>query len=313
MIENLFSFIIIYIILAVLVVLIIAIFPYILKHIERTKKNKEIRFDEFDDIDKIRKQEENSKQEMKYEYRIINSVLDKTFDYATKETYIDEDGIPITKQNNQKKKEATVEDIRTFKLLDSVEVEEEKIPEGSIINSISETEKNFDVELFKKWSKQIFWCIKIGTEEQLKLVKNFIVETMYDKLIYQNKQLENDGLKFVTEDLLIEDIILWDYAKAMSKEEIKVLVKARMKEYIIDNKNGNIVRGDATKSYEKAIVMTFVKKNIEENTENEGHFLRDCPNCNAKISQTELGKCVYCGTIIFPIRYNWILTKFETM
>ena len=48
-----------------------------------------------------------------------------------------------------------------------------------------------------------------------------------------------------------------------------------------------------------------------------------CPNCNHKLGFFDLfpvfsyiflgGKCRYCSTLIFPIRYNWTLTKFETL
>ena len=44
--------------------------------------------------------------------------------------------------------------------------------------------------------------------------------------------------------------------------------------------------------------------------EKEG-FLSNCPNCGAAISQIEFGKCQYCESIILPIRYNWVLVKFE--
>lgn len=56
--------------------------------------------------------------------------------------------------------------------------------------------------------------------------------------------------------------------------------------------------------------MTFHKKN--DHLEQEG-FLGSCPNCGAPISQIEFGKCKYCGTVVVPIRYNWVLVKFETI
>ena len=102
---------------------------------------------------------------------------------------------------------------------------------------------DFDIELFKKWSRQIFGCIKLGTEEQLEVVKNFISEELYDKLEYQRMQFAKDGLEFVTEDLLIEKCKLYDYGKSMSKEELKILINASMKEYIIQKSTNEIIRG----------------------------------------------------------------------
>lgn len=44
--------------------------------------------------------------------------------------------------------------------------------------------------------------------------------------------LENskDGLEFVTEDLVIEKCSLYDYGKSLTKEEIKILIDANMKD-----------------------------------------------------------------------------------
>ena len=82
-----------------------------------------------------------------------------------------------------------------------------------------------------------------------------------------------------------------------------------MKEYIIRKSNNEILKGNNKKIYNKKIIMSFIKQNREDT---EG-IIRNCPNCGAEVSQTEFGKCRYCSTLIFPIRYNWTLTKFETL
>ncbi len=100
---------------------------------------------------------------------------------------------------HKKKLKKLKEDLYNFKVLDSVEVEEDDT-EGNQISKLKENGYDFDIELFKKWSRQIFGCIKLGTEEQLEVVKNFISEELYDKLEYQRMQFAKDGLEFVTED-----------------------------------------------------------------------------------------------------------------
>ena len=127
--------------------------------------------------------------------------------------------------------------------------------------------------------------------------------------IYQTKQFEQDGLDFVTEELMIMDCKLLEYGNWLEKEEIKVLIKAKMKEYIIQKSTNKILRGNNKNFYEKEIVMTFLKQNAEDK---EG-FMSNCPNCGAETTQTTLGRCRYCDTLVFPIRYNWTLIRFETM
>ena len=131
---------------------------------------------------------------------------------------------------------------------------------------------------------------------------------MYNRLIKNANELNKDGLKLQREEIFIEEIKLIDYGKNIRKEEIKIFIKAQMKEYIKKIKNEKVVRGSREKIKEKNIIMTFHKK--REDLEQEG-FIESCENCGASISQTEFGKCKYCESIVLPIRYNWVLVKFQ--
>lgn len=278
--------------------------PYIKKHLYKKKLSKrEIKFDEFDDVEKVLQQEEHEKEQLLTDWEILNRVTEEANRRAAAiDTY-------EARKQAEREIEQAKKDIKNFRLLDSVEIEEDKIYEGSTVTAIKENGNNFDTELFKKWCKEIFKCIKSGTEEELKAVKYFMTEEMYDRLIFQTKQFEKDGLEFVTEGLMIMDCKLLEYGNWLEKEEIKVLVKAKMKEYIIQKSTNKILRGNNKNFYEKEIVMTFLKRNAEDK---EG-FMSNCPNCGAETTQTTLGRCRYCDTLVFPIRYNWTLIRFETM
>lgn len=289
-------------------------------------KNKahQINFDEFDDIEKIKQQDINSKEEMEYESEVLSQVYRDTYNDAMFNLTLElldeknrtifpdiNSNSELFETDNQSKIdiEKIKRDLYNFKIIDNVEIEEDIVKEGVPINALKENGHNFDVKLFKKWSRQIFGCIKSGSEEELNIVKNFISEELYDKLEYQRKQFAKDGLEFVTKDLLIEKCYLYDYSRSMSKEQIKILINATMIEYIINKATNEIVRGNNEKAFNKNIVMTFTR---EDTTDDEG-FLHNCPNCGAEVVKTEFGKCRYCNTLVMPIRYNWTLTKFETI
>lgn len=274
---------------------------HIIKRVKKKAKSGDINFNEFDDIDNIKKQEEKEKEQMQNELEVLNRVATKTF--------FETGGFINSVFHAKKNVEQARKDIKNFEILDSVEVEGKKVYEGVHVKAVKQTEQNFDAELFKKWSKEIFLCVKAGTVEELKIVKNFMTEGMYDKLVYQMQQFEKDGLDYITEDVLIEKIQIADYARWDTKEEIKVLVRAKMKEYILQKNKDKVLRGSRKRGITKKFIMTFVKRDIKEQ---EG-FVTNCPNCGAETTQTELGKCRYCNTIIFPIRYNWTLIKFQTI
>lgn len=296
----------------VIFLIILAIINKIIEAVKKRRDRKRINFDEFDDIEKIKNERIKNIKELEHESHIMNNAFNNSYLNSITNTMLEKNGEEIT---NLDRLNARYEAIQHMEDVDEAlyknknhNVREEIITEGSEKIELKENGYNIDVELFKKWSVQIFKCIKIGTEEQLNVVKNFISGTLYSKLDKQKKMFERDGLEFITEDLIIEKCSLLDYSRSMSKEEIKILVVASMKEYILQKSTNDIIRGDYNKSYQKQIVMTFLKKNI---VDKEG-LIHNCPNCGAEVSQTELGKCRYCGTLIYPIRYNWTLTKFET-
>lgn len=320
-IYNDFMFLLQIIAFGALSVIAIIIAPYIIKFISFIMYNlirifgngkanrmpENMNFDEFDDVEEVKEQEKRNKQEMQYEYEVLGKVYEETLDKISnnqRESLNIGDIIEAQEEVEKAKK-----DLYDFKLLDSVKVTNENNPEGKYIVAIKENQKNFDVELFKNWAMQIFKCIKLGGEEELKIIKKLMTHQMYSKLLQQTKKFKEDGLEFITEDLIIKEVRLVDYAKITSKEEIKVLVEAKMKEYIIDTSTRMVLRGSDKKLYDKKIVMTFLKRNIDEK---EG-FMTNCPNCGAESTQIEFGKCKYCDTLIFPIRYNWTLIKFETI
>jgi len=286
-----------------IVVLISIVSIAFIKYLQKRLSEKEIKFDEFDDIDKVLQQEQHEKEQMLTDLEILNRVSYEANRRAS------EINTPEAYEQAKREIEQAKKDIKNFRFLDSVEIEEDKICEGPAISAIKESQDNFDTELFKEWCEEIFKCIKSGTKEELQAVKFFITDEMYNRLTHQIQRFEQDGLEFVTENLIILDCKFLDYSNWLEKEEIKISIKAKMKEYILEKNTNKILRGNNKKSYEKEIIMTFLKHNIEES---QG-FISNCPNCGGQIAQTELGKCRYCNTLIFPIRYNWTLTKFETM
>ena len=286
-----------------IVVLISIVSIAFIKYLQKRLSEKEIKFDEFDDIDKVLQQEQHEKEQMLTDLEILNRVSYEANRRAS------EINTPEAYEQAKREIEQAKKDIKNFRFLDSVEIEEDKICEGPALAALKESENNFDTELFKKWCKEIFKCIKSGTKEELNAVKTFINEELYNRLIHQIKQFEDDGLEFVTENLMITDCNFLDYSNWLEKEEIKISIKAKMKEYIIHKSTKKVLRGNNKKAYEKEIIMTFLKQNTQE----AQGFMTNCPNCGGKTTQTSLGKCKYCDTLIFPIRYNWTLLKFETM
>lgn len=187
--------------------------------------------------------------------------------------------------------------------------EKEQVIEGAHIFSILEEDDNFDAELFKKWSKNIFTYLQLGKEKDLKQIKSSISDSFYERRIKVLKDFERDNIELKRDDLLIEDLKIFDYSKWMDKAQIKIYIKARLKEYIINKETQEIIRGNDRKLDERGFILTFQKKDADKQV----GFVNNCQNCGASIADTEFGTCQYCGSLVNPIRYNWTLIKYEVL
>jgi len=177
------------------------------------------------------------------------------------------------------------------------------------IASILEDDNSFDADLFKKWSKNIFTYLQLGNEDDLKQIKSSISDNFYGRRVQVLREFERDNIELKREDLFIEEIKILDYSKWMDKAQIKVFIKARIREFIINKKTQEVIKGNSKKSKERGFILTFQKKD----TEQQIGFITNCPSCGASIADTEFGTCQYCGSLVNPIRYNWTLIKYEVL
>ena len=134
-------------------------------------------------------------------------------------------------------------------------------------------------------------------------------DKLFDKKVLQLQRFAKDNLEFKREDLLVEEIKIMDYIHGIESTELKVYIKASLKEYIMNKDTKRIVRGSKRRFSKKSYVLTFRKFDSDEL---EG-FIENCNTCGAIVSETEFGRCRYCGALVNPIRYNWTLINFEVV
>ena len=258
-----------------------ALISFISKHIQKNKLN----ISEFENFDKI-KQEELEREQLENEWEFIEDVYNQKYP-----------------NDPQKVKEK----INSIKIMDNFEPEKTELVDGTQVRKILEKNQNFDVNLFKKWSSNIFEYIQLGNVEELKLIKSSMSDVLYDKRILQLQSFEKDGLEIKRDSLLVKDVKIYDYYSSGNEEKIKIYIKADLKEYIINKNNKKVLRGNKKKIVEKQYILTFKKIDINEAI----GFINNCPNCGGSIIDNEFGRCKYCGSLINPIRYNWFLEKIE--
>ena len=79
-------------------------------------------------------------------------------------------------------------------------------------------------------------------------------------------------------------------------------IVTRFYDYIINQKDEKILRGDDYKKVTLHYQMTFVKSTKKS-------IATNCPNCGAKLKKTSTNVCEFCKTTITKESKEWLLAE----
>ncbi|MGD0153824.1 MAG: TIM44-like domain-containing protein [Thermacetogeniaceae bacterium] len=132
-----------------------------------------------------------------------------------------------------------------------------------------------------------------------------------------NKQLQSfidNHTTNMMEEICVLDTKITNYTDDGVNDVLSVVLKARLKDYVIDDTTSKVVEGDPHRD----IYMTYLFKMIRKQgvltkTETEATKVTQCPNCGANVSINASGQCDYCGSVITSGQYDWVLASVEVL
>lgn len=180
---------------------------------------------------------------------------------------------------------------------------------------IKANDPNFSAGDFITFTKQVYidiedaWC-----KRDLTPVRPVMHENLYNTTAKQVQAKIEQGVVYHYESIAINTAYLTSFARDAQFEYLTAYLNARMIDYQVDEKTGNIIRGDKTTRWDMRYKMKFVRsvgvKTKEESGVSTGH---NCPNCGAPLEMTSSGVCDYCGSVVTTGQYSWVLTDFTTI
>ena len=184
----------------------------------------------------------------------------------------------------------------------------------SVEEKVKQVDPLFSADKFMKWGSEVFvklqtaWMNRtwedIRTLESTELFEQHKGQLQY---LIDNKQIN------MMKNIRVEHTQLTRYRKDGDKEVLVMILRATMRDYIIEEESNKIVQGSPNKDIQMLYSLTFVRKagvkTMESNTEYTNTI--SCPNCGAPTKITSSGKCEYCGSIITTGEHGWVLDKLE--
>ncbi len=186
---------------------------------------------------------------------------------------------------------------------------------AQIESIIKEQDPNFSANDFITFAKEVFVDIQEGWSAR-DLSKIRIV--MHDNLYKQTQKQVDEKLRNGTinriENIAVNTAYLTAYKRDKQFEYATIYLSARFFDYEVDEKTGNILRGDTTTRWDMRYLMKFMRSTGVK-TKDETNVLKthNCPNCGAPLEMQSSGHCEYCGSEVTTGQYSWVLCEHNSV
>ena len=182
-----------------------------------------------------------------------------------------------------------------------------------VAESIRANDKFFNDDKFISDAKNKFIKLQNAwSEKDWEAIRPIESESLFELHSKQLQGYKDRGQTNKMERISVNFAELVSYAVDNEKETVVVALNSSMIDYIIDDKTGNVIKGDRETRRTNTYKLSFIRKKGVKTTEgtDEVHTT-NCPNCGAPTRITSSGKCEYCGSVITIGEHDWVLNDME--
>lgn len=180
---------------------------------------------------------------------------------------------------------------------------------------IRKKDPNFTADDFVTFAKQVYidiqmaWCAR-----DMSPVRPVMHQNLFNTTQRQVEEKIKQGVVYHYESIAINTAYLTSFVRDKDFEYLTVYLNSRMIDYQVDEKTGNIIRGDKNTRWDMRYKMKFVRSTSATTKDAvSGTHGYNCPNCGAPLEITSSGECPYCGSTVTTGDYSWVLTDFTTV
>ena len=187
---------------------------------------------------------------------------------------------------------------------------------AQISDLIKQNDPNFSAEDFLSFSRYVYVTIQDAwSKRDLSPVRIYLHDNLYNQTQKQIDRKIANGVINKIENVAVSTAYLTAYRRDKEFEYVTVYLNARLTDYEINEKTGQVLRGDPNARYELRYTLRFARNAGIKTTSANSQTLKShsCPNCGAPLEMSSSGKCEYCGSTITTGQYSWVLSEYSSI
>lgn len=190
-----------------------------------------------------------------------------------------------------------------------------EIYQGPVEQKIQKVDKNFQKEEFNELAKMLFMKVQQAfnkrNDDEIKIFES---RELFEQHKIQIQNCIDNKTINVKDGINILYAKIYDFKQTIDKDILIVILKACLKEYVVDEKNGEILGGDKNREKVQYYKMEFIRKKGVKTPDSVNHLRTiNCPKCGGPSQIVFAGECPYCGSVIFEGRHSWLLNGLELL
>lgn len=214
--------------------------------------------------------------------------------------------------SNKSKEESRSRDISRVYSQENTNITNEQ--ELNVIRQIQSIDPNFDEELFKAWSEEVFVTLQEAwSERQWKKIRPFESDALFQTHNRQLNDLIARGLTNRVERVAVRDVKISEFENNGSNETVSVIMKVSLRDYYVDDHSGKVTEGDPHQEIFVTYKLKFVRTAGVKTTALSTKSVTSCPNCGAPTEITSSGQCPYCKSVITTGKYTFVLASLKVL
>lgn len=177
------------------------------------------------------------------------------------------------------------------------------------IENYQQLDPSFSPEKMKRHIADIYVDFQYSWQRKdLSDVRQYMTDAFYAQM---DRQLDNYRQNHQTncvEDITVTRTELLGWKREGENIVMIAHLSADIIDYVIDDTNGELVRGSSSKRKSMRYEWTLVRPDSTAQSSNAPHI---CPNCGAKLDMNYSSVCEYCGSHITAQGEDWAVSSIK--